>query len=148
MIRITSIEIDGFILENQKVKLDFVDSNIVCIYGDNGSGKTTFLEVLSAIFSKDDRVLEKYKVKSINISYIIDEDLIQISKIEKNINKEKIKKEELEIKLQEKYQNLQITKQQEEATYLSRDIQQIENDIKEKNFIIGEHLNLIERFDS
>ena len=42
MIKITSIEIDGFILENQKIKLDFVESNVICIFGDNGSGKTTF----------------------------------------------------------------------------------------------------------
>ena len=43
MIKIMSIEIDGFIVKKQKVKLDFIDSNIVCIYGDNGSGNTTFL---------------------------------------------------------------------------------------------------------
>jgi len=69
MIRITSVEIDGFIIPSQKVKLDFVESNIVCIYGDNGSGKTSFLEILFAVFDRDEKILEKYNVNSINIFY-------------------------------------------------------------------------------
>ncbi|HHH51835.1 MAG TPA: ATP-binding cassette domain-containing protein, partial [Campylobacterales bacterium] len=72
MIKIISIEIDGFIISSQKVKLDFVESNIVCIYGENGSGKTTFLEILFAVFDRDEKILFKYQVNQIKIEYILD----------------------------------------------------------------------------
>jgi len=72
MIKITSIEIDGFITPSQKVKLDFVESNVVCIYGDNGSGKTTFLEILFAVFDRDEEKLFEYNVNKIKIDYILD----------------------------------------------------------------------------
>jgi energy-coupling factor transporter ATP-binding protein EcfA2 len=72
MIKITSVEIDGFIVPSQKVKLDFVESNIVCIYGNNGSGKTTFLEILFAIFDRNEKILFEYKVNRIKLNYISD----------------------------------------------------------------------------
>jgi len=71
MIKITSVEIDGFIAPSQKVKLDFVESNIVCIYGDNGSGKTTFLEILFAVFDRNEKLLFDYKVNKIKIDYTL-----------------------------------------------------------------------------
>jgi len=67
MIKIKSVEIDGFITPSQKVKLDFVDSNVICIYGDNGSGKTSFLEILFAVFDRNEEILSKYKVNKIKI---------------------------------------------------------------------------------
>ena len=72
MIKITSVEIDGFITPKQRVKLDFVDSNIICIYGDNGSGKTSLLEILFAVFDRDEKALFDYKVKQIRLDYISD----------------------------------------------------------------------------
>ncbi len=72
MIKITSVEIDGFITPSQKVKLDFVESNVICIYGNNGSGKTTFLEILFAVFDRDEEVLRKHNIQNIKIEYIFD----------------------------------------------------------------------------
>jgi len=69
MIKITSIEIDGFIIPSQKVKLDFVESNVICIYGDNGSGKTSFLEILYAVFDRNEKKLFEYSVNKVKISY-------------------------------------------------------------------------------
>jgi len=110
MIRITSIEIDGFILENQKVKLDFVDSNIVCIYGDNGSGKTTFLEVLFAVFDRRDKDLEKYQVQKVKIDYLEDK-----SDIKRQINERK--------------EELKYCEDEEERDRLESEIRELEKDI-------------------
>jgi energy-coupling factor transporter ATP-binding protein EcfA2 len=82
MIKITSIEIDGFIVPSQKVKLDFVESNIVCIYGNNGSGKTTFLEILFAVFDRDEEILKKHNVKKVMITTLKEESPYIIEKIE------------------------------------------------------------------
>lgn len=73
MIRLKSVEIDGFITPTQKVKLDFVDSNVICIYGDNGSGKTTFLEILYAVFDRDEDILERHSLNRVKIDYIFNE---------------------------------------------------------------------------
>ncbi len=73
MIRLKSVEIDGFITPTQKVKLDFVDSNVICIYGDNGSGKTTFLEILYAVFDRDEDILERHSLNRVKIDYISNE---------------------------------------------------------------------------
>jgi len=88
MIRLKSVEIDGFITPTQKVKLEFVDSNVICIYGDNGSGKTTFLEILYAVFDRDEDILERYMVNKISINYkIFDEELEhQIKELEEELN--------------------------------------------------------------
>ncbi len=85
MINLKSIEIDGFILENQKLKLEFYESNVICIFGDNGSGKTTFLEILYAIFAKDETILIKYNVKNIKIDFFNKaKNSIFIKKVAKN----------------------------------------------------------------
>lgn len=95
MIKITSIEIDGFIVPSQKVKLDFVESNIVCIYGNNGSGKTTFLEILFAVFDRDEKILSGHNVSKIKIEYISDN--IQIKKQINDLKDELKKLEDEEI---------------------------------------------------
>ena len=94
MIKITSVEINGFITAGQKVKLDFIESNIICIYGENGSGKTTFLEILFAVFDENEEILKKYNVNSIVINYKED-----TKEIEKYIEELKFQKEKLESKL-------------------------------------------------
>ncbi len=98
MIKITSIEIDGFITPSQKVKLDFVESNIVCIYGNNGAGKTTFLEILFAIFNKDETILEGYNVDKVVIT-VLDNDMpIVIEKIKNSEKWRRILEKEIEDK--------------------------------------------------
>jgi len=95
MIKIKSVEIDGFITPSQKVKLNFVDSNVICIYGDNGSGKTSFLEILFAVFDRNERVdknnertLDKYKVNRVVIEYVLssEENIIEKISIGKDID--------------------------------------------------------------
>ena len=98
MIRLKSVEIDGFITSSQKVKLDFVDSNVICIYGDNGSGKTSFLEILFATFAEDSNILEGYNVEKIKIKFVKEE--IEIAQQVERL-KEKYDAEEDEDKLNE-----------------------------------------------
>jgi len=86
MIKITSVEIDGFIVPSQKVKLDFVESNVVCIYGNNGSGKTTFLEILFAVFDRDEEILEKHNVDKVTITVLNEDNPIVVERI-KNTDK-------------------------------------------------------------
>jgi len=109
MIKITSIEIDGFIVPSQKVKLDFVESNIVCIYGNNGSGKTTFLEILFAVFDRDEEILNGHNVSKIKIKYISDDIQIkkqindlkdELKKLEDEESQERIKAKIIELKAQ------------------------------------------------
>jgi energy-coupling factor transporter ATP-binding protein EcfA2 len=109
MINITSVEIDGFILPSQKVKLDFADSNVICIYGANGSGKTTFLEILFAVFDRNEEILNKYNVQSVNISYKLDS-----LEIEDNIEKYKESLKALSSKIEEKYKKLKLIKTENE----------------------------------
>ena len=109
MIKITSVEIDGFILPSQKVRLDFADSNVICIYGSNGSGKTTFLEILFAVFDRDEEILNKYSVQSVNISYKLNS-----LEIEDNIEKYKESLKALSSKIEEKYKKLNLIKTENE----------------------------------
>ena len=111
MIKITSVEIDGFIVPSQKVKLDFVESNVVCIYGNNGAGKTSFLEILFAVFDRDEKILEKYNVDSIKISYMNSDIEIKeniIMKINNLVDEKEIKVEDKKLKLSEKYDNKKL----------------------------------------
>ena len=96
MIRLKSVEIDGFITSSQKVKLDFVDSNVICIYGDNGSGKTSFLEILFATFAEDSKILERYNVEKIKVKFVKEE--IEIAQQVERL-KEKYDREEDEDRL-------------------------------------------------
>lgn len=96
MIKITSVEIDGFIVPSQKVKLDFVDSNVVCIYGNNGSGKTTFLEILFAVFDRDEEILKKHNVNKVTITTLEEKSPYIIEKIENTEKWQKILLEEID----------------------------------------------------
>jgi len=96
MIKITSVEIDGFIIPSQKVKLDFVESNVVCIYGNNGAGKTSFLEILFAVFSRDGDILEKYNVDKIVITILNEDSPITVERIKDTDKWRSILKREIE----------------------------------------------------
>ncbi len=98
MIKLISVEIDGFITPSQYVKLEFVESNIICIYGDNGSGKTSFLEILYAVFARDEKKLKDYRVETITIKYLqenYDEINQQIKELKAEL-KESIDEDEIE----------------------------------------------------
>ena len=125
MLKILSIEIDGFIIPSQKIKLDFVDSNIICIYGNNGSGKTSFLEILFAIFNRDETILERYNVSSITLTFKTD-----TSEIEKNIESLKQQKEDLNNKLSREYERLESIKNEDKKEYTENVIIPIEGDIE------------------
>ena len=133
MIKITSVEIDGFIVPEQKVKLDFVDSNIICIYGENGSGKTSFLEILFAVFDRDERILDEHNVTSIILNYKSEN-----IKLENKIEENKKKLNKLNLELERQYFILDTIKDEDEwEKYknnnifpLKSDIDSVEDDIQ------------------
>jgi len=111
-IKIKEIEIIGFQSENRKVNVLFSQRNTSIIYGENGSGKTTFLVIINAILKQNSSLLNSHNIKSIHIKYIVNleqkslnikkKDLIEIDKIyiDESINinaiKNKISKDVLE----------------------------------------------------
>ncbi|GJK17146.1 ATP-binding protein [Enterobacter cloacae] len=69
MILIQKIEINGFKSPTSKLSVLLSGSNISVIYGDNGSGKTTFLKILHSILEKDEFILIQNKVSSVVLYY-------------------------------------------------------------------------------
>ncbi len=98
-ILLKEIEIFGFQTKNKKVKVRFADGNSSVIFGDNGSGKTTFLKVLNAILKQDNVSLYKECIKKIIITY-------SVNNIEKYITIRHIPKEDkVDLEKKEQYQN-------------------------------------------
>lgn len=69
MVILKRIQITGFKRENKVIEVVFSENNVSIIYGDNGCGKTTFLLLLSAVLSQDDKRLEKENVSEVAIEY-------------------------------------------------------------------------------
>jgi len=69
VILIQKIEINGFKSPTSKLSVLLSGSNISVIYGDNGSGKTTFLKILHSILEKDESILIQNKVSSVVLYY-------------------------------------------------------------------------------
>lgn len=69
MIRLKSIHITGFKDPEEKKDLVFSTESITVIYGENGSGKTTFLKVLFAVLSRDEGTLYRENVMEVVIEY-------------------------------------------------------------------------------
>ncbi|WP_066152731.1 AAA family ATPase [Aliarcobacter cryaerophilus] len=69
VVRLTSIKLMGFQSKNKILELDFAKGNISIIYGENGSGKTTFLKVMNAILKQDATTLYNNNISNIDISY-------------------------------------------------------------------------------
>ena len=69
MVLIQKVEINGFKTLTSKLSVMLSGSNISVIYGDNGSGKTTFLKILHSILEKDESALIQNKVSSVIIYY-------------------------------------------------------------------------------
>jgi len=143
MIRLKSVEIDGFITPTQKVKLEFVDSNVICIYGENGSGKTTLLEILFAIFDRDEDILERYMVNRISINYkIFDEELEhQIKELEEELNNKNFAK--IIDDLSKELNNCQNFNCEEQIEKIIKEVELEEYGIKLKIKEIKDELNSI-----
>ncbi len=68
-IKLKQICIDGFQATNRLLDLKLAEGNISIIYGENGSGKTTFLKIMNAIFKQDSSTLYNKKIDRIFIEY-------------------------------------------------------------------------------
>lgn len=71
IIRLKSIKLEGFQSKNKILELNLAEGNISIIYGENGSGKTTFLKVINAILKQDVTTLYNNHINNIYISYTI-----------------------------------------------------------------------------
>lgn len=63
--RIERFQITGFKSEGRAAKVGFSKENVTVIYGDNGSGKTTFLKAINSFLSQDDAALIALEIESI-----------------------------------------------------------------------------------
>ncbi|EKN3726132.1 TPA: AAA family ATPase [Yersinia enterocolitica] len=70
MFRIERIKISGFKAAKKNISVMFSPSNVSIIFGQNGCGKTSFLKILHAIFSRDESVLIQNEVNKIEIFYL------------------------------------------------------------------------------
>jgi len=69
MIRLEKFKVFGFKDKEKFAEVNFSKGPISVIYGANGSGKTSFLKVISAFLSQDDQVLNSLSVKEIRCTY-------------------------------------------------------------------------------
>ncbi|MCM3281390.1 AAA family ATPase [Exiguobacterium sp. MER 193] len=69
MIKLKKISINGFKSFNRNLELSFSEEMISVIYGENGNGKTTFLKIIHALLSKDEKILYNEKVQAVTIWY-------------------------------------------------------------------------------
>lgn len=72
MFKICKIVIEGFHSPQKKVEYDFSEENVTIMYGENGCGKTTLLQILNAIFSRNEAVLFNNKVREVFMSVLTD----------------------------------------------------------------------------
>lgn len=88
MLRLEKIEIAGFKSVGENVRVLFSPSNVSIIYGQNGSGKTSLLKVLHAVFSQDESTLLENEITRIIIDYSQGSEFkrISIEKIVKDID--------------------------------------------------------------
>ncbi|MNC02044.1 iron-hydroxamate transporter ATP-binding subunit [compost metagenome] len=68
--RLEHIRFIGFQSRMLEASVRFSNSQTSIIFGENGSGKTTFLKLIHAVLSKDETTLLKEKVKRIEISLV------------------------------------------------------------------------------
>lgn len=69
MFRLDKIFIKGFKDPNREIHYEFSPDNITIVYGENGSGKTTFLKVLQAILKQDKEFLLNENVQLIELYF-------------------------------------------------------------------------------
>lgn len=148
-VKLKKIEIIGFKSSSKIAEVIFSDEDYTVIYGGNGSGKTTYLKLIHAIFSKDQLVLNENNVTEININYYYYEDGEEYSNkisIKSEINEshfvnyrnnsESLRPSEdldyIEIKRNEKYIQFQTTsghliRQHIRDSYVSYDWEEYDN---------------------
>lgn len=73
--RINEITINGFKSRYATMSIKFTEQNVSVIYGDNGCGKTTLLNLIHAIFTRNNEELAKNNIESVRLSYtVVDDD--------------------------------------------------------------------------
>ncbi|WP_423162609.1 AAA family ATPase [Stenotrophomonas maltophilia] len=70
--QLISISFTGFRSPHRNASATFSGSNVSVIYGENGSGKTTFLKAISAFLSQDDNALTALSIREIKCEYSTD----------------------------------------------------------------------------
>ena len=83
MLKLKSIHIEGFKDPKRTIDLTFAEGNVSVIYGQNGSGKTTFLNLLAAIFEIDGNFFKNENIEKIILNYTKKEQIFVLT-IEKD----------------------------------------------------------------
>lgn len=86
MLHIQSLKFFGFKDPKKIVSVAFSPSPVSVIYGDNGSGKTSFLRAISAFLAQDESTLHGLGVKKIECAYLHDSKLKTITVERKEIS--------------------------------------------------------------
>jgi predicted ATPase len=88
MMRLNQLYIRGFKDPDRKINLEFSPEPITVIYGENGCGKTTLLNVLHAILSRNSSVLSNEKIQEVVLEYSVKGQLqtLHITKKDKKKN--------------------------------------------------------------
>ena len=73
MIRLDKLTFEGFRTPLHSASVEFSKDLVTVIYGDNGSGKTTYLRAINAFLSQDSAYLESISVQCIVCNYLYDE---------------------------------------------------------------------------
>lgn len=73
MVKLKSLNFDGFRTPNHFASVDFSAGMVTVIYGDNGSGKTTYLRAINAFLSQDSSYLDAISVKKIECKFLYDD---------------------------------------------------------------------------
>lgn len=73
MIKLNKLTFEGFRTPRHSASVDLSKELVTVIYGDNGSGKTTYLRAINAFLSQDSAYLESISVQTIVCDYLYDE---------------------------------------------------------------------------
>lgn len=73
MLKLKSLSFEGFRTPNHFARVDFSEEMVTVIYGDNGSGKTTYLRAINAFLSQDSSYLDAISVRKITCDFLYDE---------------------------------------------------------------------------
>ncbi len=73
MIRLNKLTFEGFRTQMHSASVEFSKDLVTVIYGDNGSGKTTYLRAINAFLSQDSAYLESISVQCVVCNFLYDE---------------------------------------------------------------------------
>ncbi|RIX43493.1 MAG: ATP-binding cassette domain-containing protein [Rhodocyclales bacterium GT-UBC] len=73
MIKLKKLTFEGFRTYKHTAIVKFSDELVTVIFGDNGSGKTTYLRAINAFLSQDSSYLDAISVQKIECEFIYDE---------------------------------------------------------------------------